>query len=192
MKATGILLVAAAMLAAGCGSEPTAAPAASATTAPGDPSTSVPSTKGKGPGADAQDTRVRVVQVQGAPPFYVEVGMVEPVGGEGAWGQHDLHVISEWHTPITVAGDDVVVDLTGTVAAEGKLAPEKTITLLPQERTTVTVILSAEGNPELSGIHRVKIQLPFWREASASQASTRAPDDVATVTLQYEIPPVAS
>lgn len=182
MRAAVVVLLLS-VLSAGCGGG--SGPSSTLDASPG--SSPAPDASVRTLAIDSQTVRVRVVRVEGAPPFYVEVGPVERAASGEVFGEHDLHVISEWRTPIEVAADDLTVDLSDGVADEGKLGPETTAVLQPEQRTTFTVTLLAGERTQTPGVYETQILIPFWREASQNPSSRREVDEVASIHLQYEL-----
>lgn len=133
----------------------------------------------------AQDVDVRVERVDGDAPFSVEAESIE-AGDRGLWGRHQLHVTSRSDAPLAVATDDITIDLTGEVAAEGKLAPDEFSTLAPGESRTIMVLLPAEDTNLPSGERDAEVLVPFWRNIDAIEPER--PNGVARVGLTYDIP----
>lgn len=136
----------------------------------------------------AQPDQVRVDHdVEGAPPFYLDLGQVEVEPAGGAWAAHRVSIISEWRTPIAVSLADATVHLPGRPGeAETRSDPGVTRMLQPREETTITVAVQAGSDPPPPGTYRATLQIPFWRDVG-TQAPTGPADGTATIGLTYEL-----
>lgn len=133
-----------------------------------------------------EPARVRVnAEVDGAPPFYLDLGLVHLEPDSDTWATHRLSIISEWRTPISVSVADAIVHLSGDNSRVSSDPPLATV-LQPSQETTVTIRLLPSADPPRIGTHTATLEVAFWRDqASADPAGD--PDGTATINLTYEL-----
>lgn len=120
------------------------------------------------------------------PPFYFSVGPVV-AGGPGAWATHDLTVVSEWATPITVAAAPGPYRLAHRALAPSPVAPGAAVVLRRGESMTVTLEIDPPfpGGPR-PGRYEVRVPIGYWREA-VEPADPPPVEGTAVVRIAYEV-----
>lgn len=146
---------------------------------------------GGGEPTAAEPAHARVdAEVDGAPPFYVDLGAIYPETDAKVWATHRLSIVSEWRTPIAISIADATVGFPQADTddeAEIDLGQRTTRILQPNEETTITLGLAPGPDVPQTGRYTAVLDVPFWRDIDPEQPPAGQPDGTAIIRLTYEL-----